>query len=429
MASPALKPLAILLPLVAIAAGAGLAWALGSAGILAFAALGQEAFLAALPRRAFSQLDIFALMAMPLFVLVGELMNRGGITRALIDFSALLVGRARGGLGHVNIATSLFFAGVSGSAMADAAALSTTLVPAMRERGYKADYAGAITAASSMIGPIIPPSIILIFYGAIMGVDVAALFAAAIVPGLVLAAALFIANAVFARLGNHPAAERRPPAAKTTLQAMPALLMPVVILAGIVFGMVTPTEAGALAVIAALAAAALYRTLDWRMLRDSIGGATRLTGAIFSLLLAGAVANFLASLMGIPALIGGWTAGLGVSSDIFLLMLIIVFLVSGMVLDTQIALVLIAPILVPAAYVLGADPVHLGVMVCLACTMGLITPPLGGAVLIVSSVTGTSYWQLMRAIAPFIALEIAVLFLLVFTPSLTLALPRALGLL
>lgn len=423
-----LKPLAILAPLVAIAAGAGLAWALGAAGIIAFPALGQEAFLAALPRRAFSQLDVFALMAMPLFVLVGELMNRGGVTRALIDFSALLVGRARGGLGHVNIATSLFFAGVSGSAMADAAALSTTLVPAMRERGYTADYAGAITAASSMIGPIIPPSIILIFYGAIMGVDVAALFAAAIVPGLVLAAGLFAANAVFARLGDHPAAERRPPVVATTVQAAPALLMPVVILAGIVFGLVTPTEAGALAVLAALAAAAAYRTLDWPMLRDSIGGATRLTGAIFSLLVAGAAANFLASLMGVPDLVRAWTEGLGVGLDGFLIILVGIFLVSGMILDTQIALLLIAPILAPSAYLLGADPVHLGVMICLAITMGLITPPLGGAVLIVSSVTGASYWRLMRAVAPFILLEIAILVFLTFTPGLTLALPRALGL-
>jgi len=422
------KPLAILAPLVAIAAGAGLAWALGAAGIIAFPALGQEAFLAALPRRAFSQLDVFALMAMPLFVLVGELMNRGGVTRALTDFSALLVGRARGGLGHVNIATSLFFAGVSGSAMADAAALSTTLVPAMRERGYTADYAGAITAASSMIGPIIPPSIILIFYGAIMGVDVAALFAAAIVPGLVLAAGLFAANALFAHAGKHPAAERRPPAVATTVQAAPALLMPVVILAGIVFGLVTPTEAGALAVLAALAAAAVYRTLDWPMLRDSIGGATRLTGAIFSLLVAGAAANFLASLMGVPDLVRAWTEGLGVGLDGFLIILVGIFLVSGMILDTQIALLLIAPILAPSAYLLGADPVHLGVMICLAITMGLITPPLGGAVLIVSSVTGASYWRLMRAVAPFILLEIVILIFLTFTPGLTLALPRALGL-
>jgi len=423
------KILAVLAPIVAVAVGVGLAWVMGAAGVSAFWATGYGDFLAALPRRAFSQLDMFALMAMPLFILVGELMNRGGVTRGLINFSSLLVGRARGGLGHVNIATSLFFAGVSGSAMADAAALSTTLVPAMKERGYPTDYAGAITAASSMIGPIIPPSIILIFYGSIMGVDVAALFAAAIAPGLVLATGLFAANAVFAHLGNHPAEARRPPFRQTVIQAIPALLMPVVILSGIVFGVVTPTEAGALAVAAALGAAAIYHKLDWTMLRDSFAGATRLTGAIFSLLVAGAAINFLAALVGVPELVSGWADGLGLELNAFVLVLLGLFLISGMVLDTQIALVLIAPILAPTAYAAGADPVHLGVMICLAITLGLITPPLGGAVLIVSSVTGESYWRLMRAVAPFIALEIAILAFLALTPGLTLALPRALGLL
>ena len=423
-----IKPLLAIAPLFAVGRGVGLAWALAAAGVLAFPAMERSEFLAALPRLAFSQLDVFALMAMPLFILVGELMNRGGVTNALIRFSALIVGRARGGLGHINIATSLFFAGVSGSAMADAAALSTTLVPSMRKRGYSADYAGAITAASSMIGPIIPPSIILIFYGAIMGVDVAALFAAAIAPGLVLATVLFGANAIAARVGNHPAEPERPPVISTSVHAAPALAMPVVILAGIVFGLVTPTEAGALAVAAALCAAAVYGNLKWPMLRGAVAGATRLTGTIFSLFIAGAAMNFLAALIGLPTMVSGWADGLGLGLVPFLLVLTCVFLLSGMVLDTQIALVLIAPILAPAAHAMGADPVHLGVMICLTLTLGLITPPLGGAVLIVSTVTGVSYWRLMRAVAPFIALEIAVLLFLLFAPGLTMALPRSLGL-
>lgn len=424
-----LNAIPVIAALALLALGVALAWALGAAGVLAYPALGYGEYLAALPRRIFSQLDVFALMAMPLFILVGEVMNRGGVTDALIRFSSLIVGRACGGLGHVNIATSLFFAGVSGSAMADAAAMSTTLVPSMRKRGYSAAYAGAITAASSMIGPIIPPSIILIFYGAIMGVDVAALFAAAIAPGFVLAIALFGANAVAARLHDHPSEPSRPPLVSTTVQAAPALVMPVVILAGIVFGLVTPTEAGALAVLAALAAAAVYGRLQWPMVRGAIAGATRLTGAIFSLLLAGAAMNFLAALLGVPALVSDWADGLGLGLAPFLLVITMVFLICGMVLDTQIALVLVAPILAPAAHAMGADPVHLGVMICLTITLGLITPPLGGAVLIVSSVTGESYWRLMRTVTPFVMLEIVILIFLLFTPDLTLALPRALDLL
>lgn len=424
-----LAGLAILAPLAALAAGVGLAWAMGAAGVLAFVATDRADFLAALPQRAFGQIDVFALMAMPMFILVGELMNRGGITRVLIDFSTLLVGRARGGLGHVNVATSIFLSGISGSAMADAAALSTTLVPAMKERGYRGDYAGALTAAASMIGPVIPPSIIMIFYGAIMSIDVGALFAAAIVPGLVLAGALFVTNAIFARLQNHPRLTERPPFAPTLIRALPALAMPVVIMCGIAFGLVTPTEAGVIAVLTALAAAAIYGQLNVQMFTQAMKSATILTGAIFTLFVTGALINFLAALLGLPGMVSAWVDGVGFDLNGFMLVLLGLFLLAGTILDTQIALVLMVPILAPAAYALGADPIHLGVLICLTITLGLISPPLGGVVLIISSTTGESYWRLMRAVLPFFIIEIIVILVLAYLPELTLALPRALGML
>jgi len=416
-----------LLPVGAIFLGVALAWALGAAGILLYPATGYETYLQALPRRIFSQMDVFALMAMPLFILVGELMNRLKVTDVLIRFSMLLVGKSKGGLGHVNIATSLFFANVSGSAMADAAALSTTLVPSMREKGYSAEYAGAITAASSMIGPIIPPSIILIFYGAIMGVDVATLFAAAVVPGLLLALTLFLANAVFARMGNHPREDGRPPFLETVLRALPALLMPVIVIAGIVFGLVTPTEAGALAVIAVLAASLLLRTLTVAAVKESFIQAAKMTGVIFSLLVSAAALNFLAALSGLPELVGGWASGLNLSLPGFVVLMLAVFLVCGMFLDTQVALVLVAPILAPAAYALGGDPVHLGIVICLTISLGLITPPIGGAILVVTSVTGTPYGRLMRATLPFVVIEFLLILLFALCPDIVLALPRLIG--
>ncbi|MCB1391131.1 MAG: TRAP transporter large permease subunit, partial [Rhodobacteraceae bacterium] len=173
-----------------LGSGLAIAYVIGGATVLAFLATGQERYLAVLPQQIFSKIDVFALMAMPLFILAGEIMNRGGVTRVLIRLAMVIVGRVRGGLGHVNILTSVFFAGISGSAVADSAAVSNTLVPAMTEQGYKLPYAGAITAASSIIGPIVPPSIIMIFYGALMGTSVTALFIAGIVPGLLLALAL-----------------------------------------------------------------------------------------------------------------------------------------------------------------------------------------------------------------------------------------------
>lgn len=416
-----------LFPLVAVFLGVALAWALGALGVLLFPALGYGEFLQALPRRVFSQMDVFALMAMPLFILVGELSNRCGVTRVLIDFSMLIAGRARGGLGHVNVATSLFFAGVSGSAMADAAALSTTLVPSMRERGYSAEYAGALTAASSMIGPIIPPSIILIFYGAVMGVDVAALFIAAIIPGLLLAGTLFLANWVIAYFSDHPRGDERPAALPTLLRSTPALLMPVVVIAGIVFGLVTPTEAGALAVLAVLLASWALRMLTIEAIRESFIQAARLTGVIFSLLVAAAAINFLATLTGLPESIAGLVSSLDVSLSAYMVLIVLVFLVAGMFLDTQLSLIVIAPILAPVAYSLGADPIHIGIIICLTISLGLITPPIGGALLIIASVTKTPYMRLVSATLPFVLIEFLLIVLLALNPDLVMALPRALA--
>ena len=187
-----------------LASGAAVAYAVGAASVLTFLATDNARYLAILPQRMFSQVDVFALMAMPLFILVGEIMNHAGITRALIDFAMSIVGRLKGGLGHVNIMAAVFLSGISVSAVADAAALGSTIVPEMREKGYKLSYAAALTAAASMIGPIIPPSIIMVFYGALMQTSVAAMFVGGILPGLLLAGFLFAANAWFAHRHDHP---------------------------------------------------------------------------------------------------------------------------------------------------------------------------------------------------------------------------------
>ena len=184
--------------------GTAFAYIVGAVSILSFVMADKAAYLSILPQRIFAQLDVFAFMAMPMFILTAEIMTRAGVTRALIDFAMSLVGRFKGGLGHVNVLTSVFFAGISGSAVADAAALSRTFVPAMVERGYSPYYAGAITAASSMIGPIIPPSIIMIIYGGLLGTSVAALFVAGVVPGLLLALAMMAMNGTIAHIQDHP---------------------------------------------------------------------------------------------------------------------------------------------------------------------------------------------------------------------------------
>ncbi len=420
-------------PLAAIVfllSGMALAYVIGASAVLAFIATDNARYLAILPQKIFSQIDVFALMAMPLFILAGELMNRGGVTRALIDVSMALVGRLRGGLGHVNVMTSVFLAGISGSAVADAAALSNTLVPAMRERGYTAVYAGAITAASSIIGPIVPPSIILIFYGSLMHTSVSALFLAGIVPGLLLAVALFILNAFFAWKGNHPklSPEEAPPLLPTLVRTLPALVLPLIIVGGIVFGWMTPTEAASVAVFAAFGASAFYDGLSRKELFESLRRTATLSGSIFMILTAVAAFGHLGGLERLPEAIAGAVTALGLGPVKYMILLNVIFLLAGMVLDVPVALALLVPLLAPVALAQGANPVYLGIVLCFNLSIGLISPPLGGCLLVVSAVTGVNYWQLALRIIPFVLVEIAVLALLIAFPEISLFLPRALGL-
>lgn len=410
--------------------GLAIAYVIGGAAVLAFIATDNARYLAILPQQIFSKIDVFALMAMPLFILAGELMNRGGITGALINLSMALVGRIRGGLGHVNIMTSVFFAGISGSAVADAAALSNTLVPEMTRRGYTLTYASAITAASSIIGPIVPPSIILIFYGALMGTSVTALFLAGIVPGLILAAALLVLNGFYAMREQHPRVEKAdmPPLLPTLLHSLPALSLPMIILGGIVFGLMTPTEAAAVAVFAALGAGWFYAGLSTTEFLDSLRRTAMLSGSIFVIICAASALGHLGALQRIPEMISGMVMDWGLGPTDYMLAMNVIFLLAGMVLDIPVALALLVPLLAPVALEQGADPVHLGIVLCFNLCIGLVSPPMGGCLLVVSTVTGVNYWKLARAVIPFVLVQIAVLALLIRIPALSLALPHAFGL-
>ncbi len=418
------------LVLVGVLSGAAIAYVIGAASIFTFLLTDNARFMAVLPQRLFSQLDVFAFLAMPLFIFAGDLMNRGGLASALIDFCMSFLGRLKGGLGYVNIMTSVFFAGVSGSAVSDAAALGNALVPQMRRRGYSLDYAAAITGASSIIGPIIPPSSILIFYGALMETSVTALFAAGIVPGLMLAGVLMVMNAFYAWRYNHPGGldAETPPILPSFVRALPAMALPIIILGGTLFGFMTPAEAAAVAVVAALLIGFAYRQLNGRAVWESAKRTAVLLGALFIILCAISTFSYIAALEQWPQAIAAQIERWGLSPLQYLMLINVVFLIAGMAMDVKAAVALFAPIFVPVALAMGVDPVHLGIVICFNITTGLLSPPLGGVLLILATTVDIDYWRLIRVTFPFFLAEVALLAVLTFFPAITLALPRALGL-
>jgi len=414
---------------ILLVSGTAFAYLMGAVSVLSFVAVGKTQFLSILPQRIFAQLDVFAFMAMPLFILTAEIMTRSGVTRSLIDFSLSIVGRFKGGLGHVNILTSVFFAGISGSAIADSAALSRTFVPEMEERGYNRYYAGAITAASSMIGPIIPPSIIMIIYGGLTGASVAALFAAGIVPGLLLAVALMLLNSGIAHLKDHPGgrSDDLPRFFPSLLRAAPALLLPVVILGSLVFGLATPTEGSAVAVLFALMAGQFYNGLSREMLFDALESTARMTGTIFIILAAISVLGFLAGQMGWSQALANWVESIGLTGTRYLFFLVGIFLIAGMFMDTPVALSLLIPLFAPQALAQGISPIHLGIVLCFNLCVGLITPPLGKCLVVVSALTNLNYWRLAYTALPFVAVQVLLLMALAYWPEISLFVPRLVG--
>ncbi|MCR9138149.1 MAG: TRAP transporter large permease [Alphaproteobacteria bacterium] len=418
----------VILPLagILVLSGASLAWIVGAASILAFVTQGRQEFLAILPQRMFSQVDLFVFLALPMFVLAGEIMNRSGVTRVLIDLARAIFGRLRGGLGYVNILASVFFAGISGSAIADTAALSNTLVPAMKERGYPGAYAAAITAASSVIGPIIPPSIILVLYGSLFQLSIGALFVAGVLPGLVMAAGLMVANGVIAKKHNHPggSASDCPPLWPSLLRALPALSLPVIIVGGIVFGLTTPTEAGAIAVVASLICGRIYGGITWQGVMAGLERTALTYGTVFGILAALSLLAWLFALEGMPEEISRWLNGVGLSGLSYFLAMAVVFAIAGAVADIGLSLFLLAPILVPIAVAQGFHPLQVGIVATVTMIIGGVTPPVGSLLLIASSVAGEPFGRVVKAALPLILTKFVVVGILIFVPQISLALPR-----
>ncbi len=417
--------------LILLVIGFPIAFVLAISAFLAVS-FGSNYPMLVIVKEMFSGLDSFPLMAVPFFVLAAELMTGGAMTMVLLRFAAQFVGHLRGGLGYANVMSSAMFSGISGSALADAAGPGAMMTRMMERSGYDKAYAGALTASSAVMGPIIPPSIIMIIYALqVQEVSVGGLFVAGIVPGLIIALALCGTNFLVSRRRGYKSDEPRPPVRdmiRTTIHAIPALLLIVIIIGGIRFGVFTPTEASVVAVFYALLCGMfVYRTLKIRALPEIILRAALVSVSVLLILAAARAFAWVLIIQSVPQTLAAAIIAMELSPIVFLLAVNVLLLAFGLFMDPLPGVMVLVPILAPIATTLGIDPTHFAIVVILNLTIGLITPPVGSLLFVVSSAVDLKVSRLVREMPPFLATHLIVLLLITFIPALSTWAPRVSG--
>lgn len=411
--------------------GLPVAWSLLTSMLTWVAYGGQWRFLPIAAERIWQGMDVFVLMAIPLFILAGELVNAGKITDRLIHFANVLFGWMRGGLAQVNIGASILFSGITGVALGDIAALGRVFIPAMVKQGYTPAYAAAVTASSSIIGPMVPPSLVAVIYGSMTGLSIGALMAATLIPGLLIGLVQMLLVAVQARRHNFPRVEmdRSPAVAvRATGQALVPLMIPVIILAGLMGGLMTPTEAGAVAAGYALVVATLvYRSLRLGTLGEVFQRSALFSGQLLIIVGCGAAFSWVMGMENVPRMVAGWIGGWEMGYLGTLLVFNAILLVLGMFIDPTTVIILFGPILSAAAVHAGIDPLHFGVIAILNLNIGLLTPPLGVCLFAAERIAGCGLGALIKANMPFLLVNLAGLGLIAAVPGFSLWLPAALG--
>jgi len=416
--------------IITLAAGIPVAFCLALTSLVVLLIIGNVP-LHLIPQRMFTGMDSFPLMAVPFFILAGDLMNSAGITQRIVRFSNALVGHIRGGLAHVNIVASMFFAGISGSAVADTAALGSILIPAMEEDGYDLTFSAAVTAASSVIGPIIPPSIPVVIFALVGSVSVGGLFLAGVVPGVLIGFGLMGVAYIISRRKNygskHPLVSLRE-FGSSFVGAFIPLLMPLIIMGGILSGVFTPTEAASIAVAyAILVGFFILRTLK---LKDLPGIFYRSMVTTSIILIVMACANIFSWILGtqlIPQKVALAITSLTKNPYVFLLLINILLLIVGCFLEGLASIIILVPILLPLSQQMGIDPLHFGIIVVMNLMIGLITPPLGLCLFVCCSVARVDLIKLIRVSTPFILIEIGALMIVTYFPQIVLFIPHLFG--
>jgi C4-dicarboxylate transporter DctM subunit len=410
-----------------LAIGMPVAFGLGIVSVAYF--LASDFPLTTIPQKMFGGMDSFLLLAIPFFLLAGSLMNHGGVTRRLVNFASTLVGHVHGGLGHVTIVANVIMAGMSGTAAADAAATGQVLIPSMIKRGYSRGFAAAISASAATIGPIIPPSVAFIIFGSITNVSIGALFLAGFIPGLLMGVYLMAACWLVSRRRGYGADRARAgigEIGRTFVAAAPALLTPFWVLGGMILGVVTPTEAAAVAVVYSLILGVAHGELEWRHAPAILTEVAVLTSAIYLLLAVFNVLGWILAVEQIPQTVVAGFLALTDSPAMALLIVNALLLLLGILIEPLPLLVILGPMLVPVIESYGIDPVHFGVVFVLNVLIGVVTPPIGTNMFITCAIAKCPVGEFTRESWPFILALILLLLLITYVPSLTLFLPRLL---
>jgi len=380
----------------------------------------------------YSQMNQFTLLAIPFFILAGEIMNCSGITSRLVKFVNIMIGRVRGGLAQVNIYTSLLFAGITGAAISDVAALGAIFIPAMEEQGYTREYSAMITAASSIVGPIIPPSIIIVLYGSVTRVSIGAMFAGAIIPGIILSFVMSIMVGITGKKKNLPKIEEKFTFNElliSFIDSILALIMPIIILGGILGGIFTPTEAAAVALFYALIVSVfIFRSMSWNKFIHALKSSLRTSAALLFIMGVSGILGWIISRINLPGELTSLMLTVSDNPNIICLIVVGLLLFVGTWLDNGAACILMAPILAPIMENIGFNPIHFGIIMIVTLNIGLITPPLGVCLFAAVEVGKVSFEKIVQEIWPFIILDVIVVLLLVYFPELTLFFPRLFGL-
>lgn len=400
---------------------------LGIASIVYIFTTGSIGLLDTLPQRLYSGIETHGLLAIPLFMLAGELMNLGGITSRLIKFSQTLFGHFKGGLAYVNVVANMFLASILGSSLAQTAMMSRVMVPAMQKEGYTKEFSAATTSAAATLGPIIPPSMLFILYSVGSGASVSKMFLAGILPGIILTISFLLLIAYLGYKNDFPKSEKRPFKEMCTsfFQVTPALLIPSVIILGVTLGVFTATESAAIAcAIAFIVGIFFYRELKWKDIPTIFLNAARATATVTLLLAMANLFGLVLTFERVPQLLAQWMGSISDNPFVFLFILNIFLFLVGMIMDGIAAIVILVPILVPIAKVFGIDPVHLGVIISINVVIGSLTPPVGAGLFVASSVGEVKLESLIKKIWPFVVVSTAVLFMITYMPEIVLWLPR-----